>query len=324
MLDSVTGASRNVVDEDECPASFQRVIKRLLSRRRYDVFYANYLKVTPECLRAFRGLKIVDLHDIQTNRIRNDVAPKLAPRAAKRLLTSYQRSERETMAIYDVLVAISDVERAELATWFNGAPRIELLPITFDAAKRTRPTKGRSWGCLFVGSRSDANVRSLLWFLDRILPSVLRELPKLKMLIQGHVCRNVQVRQILAENPTLKKAVRLQEYVEHLEEVYSAAQVVVCPVVSGTGMKVKVIEALALGKAVVGTPIAFEGIHVTHGTHACIAEDEQGFANEIIELLSDPDKRSALERNATSFVTQYHLHRVAQDFFGELLNGAAR
>ena len=136
VFDYVSGAVRRIVNEAECPASFQRVISRLLANQRYDVYFSNYLKVTPARLGRFKGLKVVDLHDIQTNRVRNDIAPNLPPAPAQRLLERFERSERRAMALYDILIAISSVEQSQLDGWFHDAPQVELLPITFDGVRR--------------------------------------------------------------------------------------------------------------------------------------------------------------------------------------------
>ena len=82
-----------------------------------------------------------------------------------------------------------------------------------------------------------------------------------------------------------------------------AATIVVAPLRSGGGMRVKVLEALAAGKAMVGTSRAFEGMGVIAGRHALIADDEHGFIESVARLLDDAPLRIALGTAARAHVT---------------------
>jgi len=79
-------------------------------------------------------------------------------------------------------------------------------------------------------------------------------------------------------------------------------------------MKVKVIEALAYGKPVVGTSVAFEGIEATDGQDAKIADDAEGFASAVVELLADSARSSVMGQAALMlFKEKYHFQRLAAD-----------
>jgi glycosyltransferase involved in cell wall biosynthesis len=78
----------------------------------------------------------------------------------------------------------------------------------------------------------------------------------------------------------------------------NAAAVVVVPLRVGGGMRVKVIEALAHGKAVVASPRAIEGLAVADGRELAVAESDDEFVSRIVELLGAPTLRATLARNA--------------------------
>ena len=73
---------------------------------------------------------------------------------------------------------------------------------------------------------------------------------------------------------------------------------VVAPLRLGGGTRVKVLEALAAGKAVVASPLAAEGIEAVDGEHLLLAESDEELADATTRLLADPDARSALGRRA--------------------------
>ena len=83
------------------------------------------------------------------------------------------------------------------------------------------------------------------------------------------------------------------------------AAVVVVPLRLGGGMRVKVLEALGAGKAVVASSLAVEGLDVVDGEHVLLAETDQQFSDAIVQLLSDPTRRKALAAHAYAWA---HAH----------------
>src|SRR2546422_10461962 len=77
--------------------------------------------------------------------------------------------------------------------------------------------------------------------------------------------------------------------------------IVVVPLRLGGGMRVKVLEALAAGKAMIASPLAVEGLAVVDGEHAVLAETDQQFCDAIVQLLADPARRAALAGSARAW-----------------------
>jgi glycosyltransferase involved in cell wall biosynthesis len=75
----------------------------------------------------------------------------------------------------------------------------------------------------------------------------------------------------------------------------------IVPVLSGSGMRIKIVEGLCYGKAIVSTSLGAEGIDVTPGHHMLQFDSPESFSSAVIELLKDGEKRSNLEKNARSF-----------------------
>ena len=92
--------------------------------------------------------------------------------------------------------------------------------------------------------------------------------------------------------------------VPDLSPYLERAAAIVLPLRFGSGMRVKVLEALAAGKAVIGTRLAFEGIDVVDRKHVVVAESDEAFASAAVDLLANPPARASLAEQARSWAEQ--------------------
>jgi glycosyltransferase involved in cell wall biosynthesis len=102
----------------------------------------------------------------------------------------------------------------------------------------------------------------------------------------------------------MEPAIRVLGFVDDLFGLVARIPVVVNPLISGTGLKNKVLEAFALGRAVVSTSLGMEAIEAINGDHFVAADDPKTFAAAVSGLLAAPQERSRLGANARAFVLQ--------------------
>ncbi len=152
---------------------------------------------------------------------------------------------------------------------------------------------------LYVGSLGHyPNVDAVRWFVSAILPEIRRTIPDATMTIVG------------SGDPASIADMRERagvEYIGPVEDVrpyLREAAVFVAPVRLGSGMKGKVLEALAMAKPMVATSVAAGGIPVVSGEHLIIADDPQSFADGVIRLFRDPDLREKVARNGQDLVRE--------------------
>jgi len=101
----------------------------------------------------------------------------------------------------------------------------------------------------------------------------------------------------------------VKDWVEDVNRFYADGQIMVVPLLSGSGMRVKIIEGMALGKAVVTTSIGLEGILATDRREVLIANEPDEFADRILELLDQPELVKSLGVAARKLVEErYDLH----------------
>ena len=175
---------------------------------------------------------------------------------------------------------------------------VVVCPVSVTAGALVRdPQPGR---CLFVGSGSLPNVDGLRWFLDACWPAVRRACPHAELHVVGTVC---------ARTGAVPRGVLLRGEVDDLAPEYAAASAVLVPLRTGSGLKVKIIEALVHGAAVVTTPVGAQGLSGLPASFL-VAEGDAAFADEVVRVLSDDDTRICLERAAKASAPRFSPDRA--------------
>jgi GT2 family glycosyltransferase/glycosyltransferase involved in cell wall biosynthesis len=158
---------------------------------------------------------------------------------------------------------------------------------------------------LFLGSfRHLPNQEGLNWFTQKVLPAVLEHKPDARLVIVGS---QPPPRHSL---PHLPENIELRGFVEDVREPLGRYAVFVCPILSGSGMRVKLLEAFAAGIPVVSTPLGAEGLTSKDGEICALAEDPAEFAQKILELFDDPEKARKLACRAREQVVATRDMRV--------------
>lgn len=139
------------------------------------------------------------------------------------------------------------------------------------------------------------NVDAVLWFCDKVLPIIRHEYPSVKF----HIVGKGVPRAILAR---ASDNVIVAGFVPDVRELLSRSAVVVVPLRVGGGMRIKILNALAMGKAIVSTSVGCEGIDVIHRQNIFIADTAESFARGVVDLLRDEKLRRQLGEQGLSLV----------------------
>ena len=98
----------------------------------------------------------------------------------------------------------------------------------------------------------------------------------------------------------------------------------VVPLRSGSGTRIKIFEAMAMGKAVVSTTMGAEGLPVRHGENIILADEPADFARQVVGLLRDPERRERLGRTARELVEQNYGWPSVAAYFDQIMHSVAR
>jgi GT2 family glycosyltransferase/glycosyltransferase involved in cell wall biosynthesis len=158
---------------------------------------------------------------------------------------------------------------------------------------------------LFLGSfRHPPNQEGLNWFAQKVLPAVLERRPKARLVIVGS---DPPPAHSLPHRP---ENIELRGFVEDVREPLGRYAVFVCPILSGSGMRVKLLEAFAAGIPVVSTPLGAEGLAGADGEICSLAAGPLEFARKIVELFDDREKAGKLACRARERVVASRDMRV--------------
>lgn len=185
-------------------------------------------------------------------------------------------------------------------------PRAEKVP--------SNPTGGPT--LVFTGAMDyHANVDGVSWFVREIWPALKQEFKELRFLIVGS--KPVPAVQELGK----LEGITVTGFVEDVREYYQAADVCVIPLRLARGVQNKVLEAMAMGRAVVTTTKAALGVGATGGEHLLVADCPEEFAMAVLGLLRDREARMQLGGNGQSFVRESFDWRVNMARLESLLDG---
>ena len=136
------------------------------------------------------------------------------------------------------------------------------------------------------------NAEGVQWFVERIFPRIRANVPDAKVFIVGNR-PGPDVRRLGAT-----EGVTVTGFVEDVRDYLSAAALCIVPLRIARGVQNKVLEAMAMGKAVVSTSQAFEGLRAEENRDILVADGEEAFAAAVVRLLRDPDEAARIGRNA--------------------------
>lgn len=234
-------------------------------------------------------IKVIDTHDVMTNRHKHFL------RAGKPAVWYSTSRSEEKIGINraDIVMAIQNREAAFYRTLCRnkvttlghmvpvGKPFTEVLP-----RKRI----------LFLGSNNPNNLHAINDFFDFYFPKIIKRFPELLMYIGGRICDVIDERD---------RVIKLGERAE-LKQIYDQAEIVLNPLTIGTGLKIKMVEAIGLGKVVISTSIGAEGLEAGAGSAYLIADTPEKFLSHLEKLIEVPGFAAGISVEAVRFATKYN------------------
>lgn len=210
---------------------------------------------------------------------------------------AYARLEHRLLPRFDRLYAASSLDASRLRH-----PAVRVLPNTVHIpADPPPPPETAPLRILFIGSLGySPNQDAIRWFAAEILPA-LRATTPCEFIVAGRGAPE-PLRALLESTPG---ATHLGP-VELAASAYHDIHLVVAPLRAGGGTRLKILEAFALGRPVVATSLALEGLQITPGRHALVADSAASFAAACARLAADASLRAELVEHARAWVSANH------------------
>ncbi|MBZ5592661.1 MAG: glycosyltransferase [Acidobacteriia bacterium] len=295
--DASASATPRAVREFADP-DLEWLIHRKIFLDQIDVLQLEYTPLIQYAARFERLASVVFEHDIYFQSIARGLRHQTG-RALLKAAFEYLRAfhyELTHLPLCDGVQVCTRENREFLASYLpRYAARIqEGLRAGIDASRITfRPDGRESGSMLFVGSfRHVPNLVAIEWFVEHVLPRILEQRPDARLVVAGS---DPPPRGLFAKTT---RAVELLGFVEDIRTELMRRGVFVCPILSGSGVRVKLLEAFAAGIPVVSTTVGAEGLARRDGEFCALADDPAEFARKLLEILNAPDQARAMAERA--------------------------
>jgi glycosyltransferase involved in cell wall biosynthesis len=210
---------------------------------------------------------------------------------------AWRRFETQVMQQVEAVVAFTERDRVALSSELaETRPRLVTIPLGIDIPPAALDPRGTDPdNLLFFGSfRHEPNVDAARRLVRTVFPQIRAQRPEATLHLIG-ADPKPEVTGLAGDGIVFLGEV--PDLAPHLDR----AAVVLVPLRFGGGMRVKVLEALAAGKAVVGSALAFDGTDLVYGEHAVLAETDEELVEATLDLLANPERRADLGSNARSW-----------------------
>jgi polysaccharide biosynthesis protein PslH len=325
---SVTGALMNLFSGRSYFASrfffreFEEALTQVLKEKEFDIvqlesiFMGEYIPVIRRHSKAKIAVRTHNIeHMIWQRMIDNEKNP------ARKKYLSLQNArlrvfEYNVLKDCDAIIPITAVDQQYFESWNIAKPYFASPTGLLLGNYRVDHGAEKPMSVFHFGSMDwMPNEEAVLWFVKNAWPLVHRTLPEAKFYIVG---RGMTGRVDSLDEP----GVVVVGASDSADKVYHDYQVMVVPLLSGSGMRIKLVEGMAYGKAIVSTPVGAEGIPVQNGVQCLLAAVPADFARAVIELLQNGSRRAALQAEARRFAEmQYDNKKLVKqllDFYANL------
>ena len=274
----------------------QQAFNKVLQSNTYDKIIVSYSCWIPLVLNNpyLKGATtIVDTHDFLTSQFKSRKDFKLG---------EFFEGEMKLLNSVDQVWAIS-VEEKYLFEQFIKTP-VHLVPhLTTSKIQSTTKTID----VLYVASENEHNIAAARWFFNKVYPLLETNI---SITVVGKINKHIK------DYPNVNKI----NYVEDLSATYNASKVVICPMLSGTGLKIKVVEALSFNLPVVCNTRGVDGL-INKVDNGCLVTDNATkFASYLTQLLNDSSFYEANKQKANLFYEEFLSEKAVYSTLDQILN----
>lgn len=271
-------------------------IRNLINKISFDIVIVEYIFLSKALLNFDETvLKIIDTHDVMTNRHKIFLKEGKEPS----WFSTTSKEEKKGLDRADIIIAIQENEKK----FFNKLTNKKVVNVghILGLYKPVNTNLPRN-KILFVGSQNPINQYGINHFLENIYPLILEKIPEIELIIAGKICKDLQE----------AKGVRLLGEVENMKTAYDMADIVINPLILGTGLKIKMIEALGYSKAVISTVVGAEGLEDGAGKSYLIADTPEEYVDEINKILYNNEIYRELCKDARNFADMWNNNNTSQ------------
>ena len=301
-----------------CRPEVRRGLRTLLEQENYDVILCDFMAAAGVIPWDCATPKVLFTHNVEATiwRRHYEVASNVIWKAISwQEWRKMEAAERRYLRLADRVLAVSETDRDAFATFLD-LEKLTVIPTGVDVEYfQPFPGEQTANSLVFTGSMDWLpNEDAIFYFADAILPLMRKHSPEVFLDVVG---RNPSRKlQALAES---EKSIRLTGWVDDIRPFVGRGSVCIVPLRIGGGTRLKIFEAMAMGKAVVSTSVGAEGLAVRSGENIVLADTPNDFAQAVISLLRDPGRRQQLGAAARTLVQEHYSWTIVANDFARAL-----
>ncbi|MBS1546857.1 MAG: glycosyltransferase [Bacteroidetes bacterium] len=295
---------------------------QLLSQEKFDIIHLESLFVTPyiPTLRRYSKARIVlrahNLEHVIQERIAQGERNIIKKPYRKFLAKQLRNYERGVIDLVDGVAAITGADAREMASHGSKTP-IATIPFGVDAREYEAVYPPGAPVFFHLGSMDWLpNEDGIRWLLRSVWPRIIKEHPQAKLHLAGNRMPKDMIRAKLPGTTVVGRVPDAKRYI-------AQRHVMVVPLFSAGGMRVKIIEGMAMGRCIISTSMGAEGIDHQPGKNILIADTAAEFTERMEQVLAEPLLAAEIGTNAAELVRSRHNNaRIMQDltaFYDHLL-----
>ncbi len=291
---------------------FELKLIEILQKEAFEIVQLETLYLTPylSVIRKYSDAKIIlrshNIEHLIWERIAKEAKNPLKKWYLKHLAKTLKNYEVSTLNEYDGIAAITQTDATTLKQ-LGCNKALTAISYGLDINEYTVDNKNETLDLFHIGAMNwIPNQQGIKWFLDNVWNLIHEKLPDLKLCLAG---RSMPDWLLHSKYPNV---IILGE-VENAKYFIQSNGIMVVPLFSGSGIRIKIVEAMALGKAVITTTIGAEGINYSKNKNIIIANTIDEFKNAIVELIHDNEKRMTIAKNARKLIEKEHNNNAIID-----------
>lgn len=309
FLNLFTGKSYHV--ERFISNAFREKLTGILQNESFDIVQLETLYISPyiETIRKYSDARIVlRAHNIEHliwERVAAITRNPLKKIYLQHLAKTLRNYELGVLGKFDGIATITGKDGEYFKQMGCQVPMVA-IPFGIDIEKiKENPGIVAEFPSLFsIGAMNwMPNEEGIKWFLENVWPLVYRRYPDLKFYIAGRAMPD------WLRQTRLPNVVIVGEVDDAFDFMYAKA-IEIVPLFSGSGIRIKIIEGMAAGRAIVSTTIGAEGINVEHGENILLADDPESFFNAVSQCVEDESFSKKLGVNARELILKEHSNKV--------------
>lgn len=286
FIDLINGKSYNITRFDS--ALMHSKLQSVLSSNKYDcvlvesLFMMPYVKTIRKNSKAAIVYRAHNIEHLIWKRLAKQSGFFLKKIYLNSLANRLERYESDVMNQVDAIVPLTEQD----ASWFRYAGfkgAMEVFPIGVSVDEYAISDEVQESKAAFHLGSMDwlPNVEGVEWLMNHVWPKVQKKVPDAKLYLAGKGMPN-SILDRASSN------VIVSGYVDDLMQFFDGKMLMLVPLFSGSGMRVKIIEGMAAGRTIISTSVGAEGINYNDGINILIADNPEDFANQIVNCFTDP------------------------------------